>query len=231
MELKKFPLPRILIYQNGDIDTLKDYLAINGFQVNCATTNDVLSKLRERDFDLCILDRGASTDEPLGALNFIRSIDTKVPIIFLSEDSDYASIIKAFDAGVDDYVTKPYNIEEFIRRVRALLRRCGIKIRSIEPTYNIGSYVFDTKAQTLKLGDITTTLTPRESGALALLCAYKNEVLPKEILCRNLWRDDNYFVRRSLDVHICMLRKHLNQDEHVKISTVRGAGYALTIEQ
>lgn len=225
--------PKILVYQNENCEALVEYLQLKEFKVDIAKDDTILSKLRECNFDLCILSqrKNSQPENLLELVSFIRQIDTRVPIIFLSDLVDYASIIGAFNSGVDDYVTKPYNAEELVCRIKALLKRCGVKTRSIADSYNIGSYTFYTKAATLTLGPDVIKIKPRESEILALLCAYKNEVLPRAILLQHLWRDNNYFIKRSLDVHICNLRNYFKQDKRIKINTIRGIGYSLTIEQ
>ena len=166
----------------------------------------------------------------LKLLNFLRKINKKMPVIFVSDLFDYSYIIDAFNSGVDDYVVKPYNLEELICRVKALLKRCGVKVRGIEHAYRIGNYIFDTETNTLRLNSVEIKLTAKESKTLALLCAYKNELLSKEILLHDIWKDDNYFNKRSLDVHMCNLRKYLSQDNRIKINTIRGLGYSLVID-
>lgn len=226
------PLPRILVYQDEDCSILIDYLAFYGFSVINTSEENVLKKLREGNYDLCILGH-FKTNIPgdLKLLHFLRKINKKMPVIFVSDLFDYSYIIEAFNAGVDDYVVRPYNLEELICRVKALLKRCGVKVRSIEHAYRIGNYAFDTEANTLKLNSVEIKLTAKESKTLALLYAYKNELLSKEILLHDIWKDNNYFNKRSLDVHICHLRNYLNQDSRIKINTIRGLGYSLVIDE
>lgn len=225
------PLPRILVYQDEDCSILVDYLAFCGFNVISTSEENVLGKLRESNYDLCILGHfKANIPGDLKLLHFLRKIDKKMPIIFVSDLFDYSYIIEAFNSGVDDYIVRPYNLDELVCRVKALLRRCGVKVRSIEQAYKIGNYIFNTEAGTLKLNSAEIKLTAKESKTLALLCAYKNELLPKEILLHGIWRDDNYFNKRSLDVHMCHLRNYLNQDKRINIDTIRGLGYSLTVK-
>ena len=224
-------LPRILVYQDEDCSILVDYLAFYGFNVITTSEENVLEKLRKGNYDLCILSHfKANIPGDLKLLNFLRKINKKMPVIFVSDLFDYSYIIEAFNSGVDDYVVKPYNLEELICRVKALLKRCGVKVRGIEHAYRIGNYIFDTETNTLRLNSVEIKLTAKESKTLALLCAYKNELLSKEILLHDIWKDDNYFNKRSLDVHMCNLRKYLSQDNRIKINTIRGLGYSLVID-
>lgn len=224
------PLPRILIYQDDDCSVLVDYLTISGFDVINTSEKDVLEKLREGSYDLCILDHfKANTPGDLSLLYYLRKLNTKRPVLFVSALFDYSYIIEAFNSGVDDYVTKPYNLEELVCRIKALLNRCGVKARGFEQTYKIGNYTFDVETGILKSDSTELNLTAKETKILALLCAYKDELLSKEIVLHSVWKDDNYFNKRSLDVHMCHLRNYLNQDKRIKIDTVRGLGYSLTI--
>lgn len=226
------PLPRILVYQDEDCSILVDYLVFYGFKVINTSEENVLKKLREGNYDLCILGHfKANIPGDLKLLHFLRKINKKMPVIFVSDLFDYSYIIEAFNSGADDYVVRPYNLEELICRVKALLKRCGVKVRSIERAYRIGNYTFDTEANTLKLNSTEIKLTAKESKTLALLCAYKDELLSKEILLHSIWKDNNYFNKRSLDVHICHLRNYLNQDSRIKIDTIRGLGYSLAIQE
>ena len=226
------PLPRILVYQDEDCSILVDYLVFYGFKVINTSEENVLKKLREGNYDLCILGHfKANIPGDLKLLHFLRKINKKMPVIFVSDLFDYSYIIEAFNSGADDYVVRPYNLEELICRVKALLKRCGVKVRSIERAYRIGNYTFDTEANILKLGSVEIKLTAKESKTLALLCAYKNELLSKEILLHSIWKDNNYFNKRSLDVHICHLRNYLNKDSRIKIDTIRGLGYSLAIQE
>lgn len=225
------PLPRILVYQDEDCSILVDYLTFYGFSVINTSEENVLKKLREDNYDLCILGHfKANIPGDLKLLHFLRKINTKMPVIFVSDLFDYSYIIEAFNSGIDDYIVRPYNLEELICRVKALLKRCGVKVRSIEQTYKIGNYIFDTEANILKLNSVEIKLTAKENKTLSLLCAYKNELLLKEILLHSIWRDNNYYNKRSLDVHMCHLRNYLNQDKRISINTVRGLGYSLVIE-
>ena len=229
----KLALPRILIYQDEDCKIMVDYLVYNGFQVITSTENNILDKIKEKNYDLCILSHYKTTDTSmiLKPLKFLRKSDNKIPIIMVSDKARYEYVIEAFDEGVDDYIIRPYNIEELIRRIKAVLKRCGVQVRGIEPSYKIGDYMFNTINKILTIGNVKTQLNNKQSQVLALLCAYKNETLPKKILMQQIWTDDDYFNKRSLDVHICMLRNMLNMDSRIVIETIRGIGYSLVVEE
>lgn len=225
-------LPRILVYQDEDCSIMTDYLQFYGFDVITSTEEDIIPKIKSRNYDLCILSHyKANLPGDLRLLTALRKIDNKAPVILVSDQSRYEYILDAFDAGVDDYVIRPYNLEELIRRIKAVLRRCGVKVRAIELTYQIGKYVFNTENNTLVINGVETKLTSKESKTLALLCAYQNELLPRKVLMQHVWTDDNYFNKRSLDVHMCNLRNYLKMDKRISIETRRGIGYSLVIEE
>lgn len=225
-------LPRILVYQDEDCSIMTDYLQFYGFDVITSTEEDIIPKIKSCNYDLCILSHyKANLPGDLRLLTALRKIDNKAPVILVSDQSRYEYILDAFDAGVDDYVIRPYNLEELIRRIKAVLRRCGVKVRAIELTYQIGKYVFNTEDNTLVINGAETKLTSKESKTLALLCAYQNELLPRKVLMQHVWTDDNYFNKRSLDVHMCNLRNYLKMDKRISIETRRGIGYSLVIEE
>lgn len=225
-------LPRILVYQNEDCSIMTDYLQFYGFNVITSTEEDIIPKIESCNYDLCILSHyKANLPGDLRLLTALRKVDNKAPVILVSDQSRYEYILDAFDAGVDDYVIRPYNLEELIRRIKAVLRRCGVKVRAIELAYQIGKYVFNTEDNTLVIDGVETKLTSKESKTLALLCAYQNELLPRKVLMQHVWIDDNYFNKRSLDVHICNLRNYLKMDKRISIETRRGLGYSLVIKE
>ena len=225
-------LPRILVYQDEDCSIMTDYLQFYGFDVITSTEEDIIPKIKSRNYDLCILSHyKANLPGDLRLLTALRKVDNKAPVILVSDQSRYEYILDAFDAGVDDYVIRPYNLEELIRRIKAVLRRCGVKVRAIELTYQIGKYVFNTEDNTLVINGVETKLTSKESKTLALLCAYQNELLPRKVLMQHVWTDDNYFNKRSLDVHMCNLRNYLKIDKRISIETRRGIGYSLVIKE
>lgn len=225
-------LPRILVYQDEDCSIMTDYLQFYGFDVITSTEGDIIPKIKSCNYDLCILSHyKANLPGDLRLLTVLRKVDNKAPVILVSDQSRYEYILDAFDAGVDDYIVRPYNLEELIRRIKAVLRRCGVKVRAIELTYQIGNYVFNTEDNTLVISGVETKLTSKESKTLALLCAYQNELLPRKVLMQHVWTDDNYFNKRSLDVHMCNLRNYLKMDKRISIETRRGIGYSLVIEE
>lgn len=230
MDVKR-TLPRILVYQDEDCTVMVDYLKFTGFDIITTSEDNVIEKLRAQNYDLCILgDFGSNIPSNLKLLHFLRNINKKMPVIFISDLYDCHHVIEAFNSGADDYVIRPYNLEELVCRINALLRRCGIKARSIKKIYNIGNYVFNTEYNILTIDSTEIKLTAKETKLLALLCAYENELLSKDLLLGDIWKNNSYFEKRSLDVHVCRLRKYLESDKRISINTYRGLGYSLVIE-
>ena len=157
----------------------------------------------------------------------IRQINADIPIIFLTAKTMKEDILEGFKIGADDYITKPFSMEELTLRIEAILRRVRGK-RSKESTlYQIGRFTFDTQKQLLTIGDKQTKLTTKESELLGLLCAHANEILQRDFALKTIWIDDNYFNARSMDVYITKLRKHLKEDESIEIINIHGKGYKL----
>lgn len=223
--------PRILVYQDDNCKILLDYLVSSGFQIITSDERSILDKIENKNFDLCIFSHYKAAHEfaRLTPLMALRKSDEKTPVIMLSNRAQPEYIIEAFDSGVDDYIIKPYNMEELIRRIKAVLKRCGTRVRNIEPYYEIGDYKFNTADKILTINSIKIQLTDKQSKVLALLCSYKNEVLSKKILLQRVWGYDDYYSRRSLDVHICTLRSNLKRDSRIEIETIRCIGYSLVI--
>ena len=136
-------------------------------------------------------------------------------------------ILEGFKIGADDYITKPFSMEELTFRIEAILRRVRGKRTKDTSLYKIGKFTFDTQKQILTLGDKQTKLTTKESELLGLLCAHANEILQRDFALKTIWIDDNYFNARSMDVYITKLRKHLKDDESIEIINIHGKGYKL----
>jgi DNA-binding response OmpR family regulator len=161
----------------------------------------------------------------------IRLSDKNVPIIFLTAKSMKEDTIEGFNAGADDYITKPFSMEELLARVTAVLRRTN-KLRSAdteEISFKIGNYTFNSEKQVLQIGSNEHKLTTKESQLLRLLCVHKNDVLDRSFALKSIWQDDNYFNGRSMDVYIAKLRKYLKDDNKVEIINIHGKGFKLLV--
>ena len=176
--------------------------------------------------DIVLLDLGLPDIDGVEVIEKIRSW-SNMPIIVISARSEDSDKIEALDAGADDYLTKPFSMEELLLRIEAILRRVkGKKMKDI-PFYKLGNFLFDTQKQTLAIGDKVTKLTTKECELLSLLCAHANEILERNYALKTIWVDDNYFNARSMDVYITKLRKHLKEDDSIEIINIHGKGYKL----
>ena len=157
----------------------------------------------------------------------IKNVNSEVPIIFLTAKSIKEDVLEGFKIGADDYMTKPFSMEELVVRITAVLRRVRGKRDKDVTEYRLGKFIFDTKKQTLVSGDQSTKLTTKESELLTLLCEHLNDVLERNYALKTIWVDDNYFNARSMDVYITKLRKLLKSDPDIEIINIHGKGYKL----
>ena len=150
-----------------------------------------------------------------------------VPVIFLTAKTLKDDVLEGFKLGADDYISKPFSMEELIMRIEAIIRRVKGKRIKENTVYKIGKFTFDTQKQLLTIDGNQTKLTTKESELLGLLCSHTNEILQRDYALKNIWIDDNYFNARSMDVYITKLRKHLKQDSSIEIINIHGKGYKL----
>jgi len=196
------------------------FLSVNG--------KEALEAFRKDEFNICIIDIMMPEMDGLTLTKEIRKINPNIPVIFLTAKNQKENIIEGFITGADDYITKPFSMEELLYRIEAILRRVTEQVvRKKEEFYAIGKYSFDTLKQLLRIEDHTIKLTTKESELLELLCLHKNEILERNYALKAIWIDDNYFNARSMDVYITKLRKYLKKDSSVKILNVHGKGYKL----
>jgi DNA-binding response OmpR family regulator len=159
----------------------------------------------------------------------IRGIDKNIPIIFLTAKSMKEDTLKGFEIGADDYLTKPFNMDELVARINAILKRVTTDSASYFDDLEIGKLTFNPKMQILSMGDFSVTLTTKESDLLTLLYKNKNNILDRNHALKAIWGDDNYFNGRSMDVYIAKLRKYLKQDDQIQILNVHGRGFKLLL--
>lgn len=216
-------------------DILQEYLILKGYDAHlCKDGDEGWNTFKNGNFDLCILDVMLPFTDGFSLAGNIRQINKNVPIIFLTAKGLKEDKLQGFKIGGDDYMTKPFSMEELQLRVEAVLRRAKpsedvvIPAKSNTPSeYTIGHYQFSPLQQTLQWGDQCIRLTTKETALLKMLCEHKNEVLARDYALKAIWGDDNYFNGRSMDVFITRLRKYLKEDETVEIMNVHGHGYKL----
>ena len=207
---------------------LREYLQAKGYETElCADGESGYKSFLKNKFDICILDVMMPKKDGFTLAKDIRSASADVPIVFLTAKQMKEDILEGFKIGADDYITKPFSMEELVVRIEAILRRVRGKNLHEAIVYQIGKFTFDTQKQQLTIGDKVTKLTTKENELLALLCANRNDILQREYALKTIWIDDNYFNARSIDVYITKLRKHLRDDEQVEIINIHGKGYKL----
>ena len=207
---------------------LREYLQAKGFETELCPDGEAGYKaFLKGSFDLCVLDVMMPKKDGFSLAKDIRQNNSDIPIIFLTAKTLKEDVLDGFKIGADDYITKPFSMEELVFRIEAILRRVKGKKNRDRTTYKIGSFTFDTQKQILARGEKQTKLTTKESELLSLLCAHANEILQRDFALKTIWIDDNYFNARSMDVYITKLRKHLKEDESVEIINIHGKGYKL----
>ena len=207
---------------------LREYLQAKGYDTELCTDGEAGYKAFLKDkYDLCVLDVMMPKKDGFTLARDIRQASEDTPIIFLTAKTLKEDVLSGFKLGADDYITKPFSMEELTLRIEAILRRVRGKKNRERTLYKIGSFTFDTQKQILARGEEQPKLTTKESELLSLLCAHANEILQRDFALKTIWIADNYFNARSLDVYITKLRKHLKADENVEIINIHGKGYKL----
>jgi len=227
--------PKVLLVEDepnlGNV--LKDYLDVKGYEtVLCTNGQEGFDKFTSDRFDLCILDIMLPIKDGYTLAQEIRQANHSVPIIFLTAKSLPDDRIQGFKAGADDYLTKPFNMEELLLRVQAVLKRTsGLPgVAEGDSQFVIGSYAFDSTRQMLTLeGGEARKLTSKESELLRLLALNMNRTLDRALALKTIWGDDSYFNARSMDVYITKLRKYLKDDDRLEILNVHGKGFKLLV--
>jgi DNA-binding response OmpR family regulator len=212
----------------------KDNLEIKGYAITfCKDGNEALEVFSKQDFDLCILDVMMPEMDGLTLARKIRELNEHIPILFLSAKSMKEDRINGLIAGGDDYITKPFSIEELCLKIEVFLKRSRVsgndKLNRGET--RIGDYLFDYMNLQLKYKDESQRLTNREAELLKFLAENKNKVVKKEEILNEVWGDDSYFNSRSLDVFVSRLRKYLREDKAIQINNVHGIGFVLSVNE
>lgn len=207
---------------------VKDSLETRGFDMLCAADGrEGLRVYREKRPDVIVLDIMMPNMDGFSFAEEVRKADKQTPIIFLTAKSQTADVIKGFETGGNDYLKKPFSMDELIVRIRALLGRFQQAPQPLRETVQIGQYVFDYTKQTLTRNDHAEFLSHREAEVLMRLCQHKNRVMERKAVLQELWGDDNFFNARSMDVFITKLRRYLKEDPKIQIVNIRGVGYKL----
>ncbi len=225
---------RILLCEDDEnLGTLtREYLEDKGYRAELfADGESGYRAFLKGKYDICLLDVMMPKKDGFQLAQEIRTVNTDVPIIFLTAKALKEDILEGFKIGADDYITKPFSMEELVLRIEAILRRVNGKKGKDVTVYKLGKFTFDTQRQVLFTGDRSDNLTTKESELLSLLCAHANEILERNFALKTIWIDDNYFNARSMDVYITKLRKKLKDDPNVEIINIHGKGYKLIIPE
>lgn len=209
---------------------IQDQLKSEGYDVTlCSDGVEGLKKFNEGGFQMCILDVMMPKKDGFTLAKDIRKVNTEIPILFLTAKNQTEDKIEGFKAGGDDYLTKPFSTEEFLLRVKAILKRVNvIDQKEIETSFKLGGITYDSENFKLIYTDgEEKKLTKKEAKILTLLVQNRNKVLTRDIVLNAVWGQDDYFVGRSLDVFITKLRKYLKPDETVSINNIHGVGFKL----
>ena len=212
---------------------LKEYLSLNDYNITLAKNGiEGFEKFKKEEFDLCILDVMMPYKDGFTLAKEIREVNEIVPIFFLSAKHLKEDVLKGFKLGADDYLTKPFDSEVLLAKIKAILNRSkapnSLANDAFEFAFN--DFSFNSKLRFLKYkNEEPVKLSPKENQLLRLLVIHLNDLLPREVALNKIWRDDNYFTSRSMDVYIAKLRKYLSVDDKVQILNIHGEGFRLVV--
>lgn len=208
---------------------LKNYLELNDYDVTLERDGRLgLAAFQREKFDICLLDVMMPNMDGFTLAEEIRDIDPEVPLFFLSAKTMKEDIIQGYKLGADDYITKPFDSEVLLLKIKAILKRNEESIKENENIeFDLGRYHFNPKLRELIFDGKTQTLSPKENELLKMLAEHKNDLLPRERALKKIWGSDTYFNGRSMDVYIAKLRKYLKEDNNIEIVNIHGNGFRL----
>jgi two-component system OmpR family response regulator len=212
---------------------LKEYLMINGYEVTLAKNGiEGFEKFKKEDFDLCLLDVMMPYKDGFTLAKEIREKNETIPLIFLTAKTMKEDVLKGFKIGADDYLSKPFDSEVLLAKIKSILSRraAPAAVESDEMEFSIGDFNLNAKLRLLTYKETDPIkLSPKENQLLRLLALHVNDLMPREKALNKIWRDDNYFTSRSMDVYIAKLRKYLKEDSKVEILNIHGEGFRLVV--
>ncbi len=211
---------------------LKDYLTMNGYDVKLAIDGEKgEEQFRKDDYNLCVFDVMMPKKDGFTLAAELRRTNPDIPIIFLTAKTLQQDVIEGFKLGADDYITKPFNSEELLYRIAAVLKRGRIKPNTQQKEFNVGKYHFNYKSRILSSNNSQAKLSPKEAELLRLFCMKVNDIVYREEALKQIWGRDDYFTARSMDVFITKLRKYLKDDPSLEIVNIHGNGFRLNAEE
>ena len=212
---------------------LADFLRLHSFNVILSKNGiDGLKKFKSQSFDMCILDVMMPFKDGFTLAKEIRNINDSVPMIFLTAKSQKDDVIKGFKIGADDYIIKPFDSDILLLKIKSLFKRDfrSKSVKNKKTEYKFSKFIFDSKLRQLSFNkENPVTLSPKESDLLELLIVNMNDLTPREEALIKIWKDDNYFTSRSMDVYITKIRKYLSKDPSIRIDNIHGKGFKLTL--
>ncbi|MES2372390.1 MAG: response regulator transcription factor [Bacteroidota bacterium] len=208
---------------------LKNYLELNDYDVTLERDGRLgLAAFQREKFDICLLDVMMPNMDGFTLAEEIRDVDPDIPLFFLSAKTMKDDIIQGYKLGADDYITKPFDSEVLLLKIKAILKRNEEENRiSDNIEFDLGKFHFNPKLRELKHDEMTQTLSPKENELLKMLAEHKNDLLPRERALKKIWGSDTYFNGRSMDVYIAKLRKYLKDDTNIEIVNIHGNGFRL----
>lgn len=208
---------------------LKNYLELNDYEITLERDGRLgLAAFQREKYDICLLDVMMPNMDGFTLAEEIRDVDPDIPLFFLSAKTMKEDIIQGYKLGADDYITKPFDSEVLLLKIKAILKRGEEENKGNENIeFDLGKYHFNPKLRELKNGDSTQTLSPKENELLKMLAEHKNDLLPRERALKKIWGSDTYFNGRSMDVYIAKLRKYLKEDTNIEIVNIHGNGFRL----
>lgn len=214
-------------------NVLKNYLELNDFEVVLERDGRLgLAAFQREKYDICLLDVMMPHVDGFTLAEEIRDIDPDIPLFFLSAKTMKDDILTGYKLGADDYITKPFDSEVLLMKIKAILKRNEESRQENEnKEFDLGKFHFNPRLRELKSVEETQTLSPKENELLRMLCEYKNDLLPRETALKRIWGSDTYFNGRSMDVYIAKLRKYLKDDPKVEIVNIHGNGFRLVVQE
>lgn len=210
---------------------LKSYLEINDYEVTWVDDGKLaFERFRNGQFHICILDVMLPHVDGFTIGSEIRKVNQNIPMVFLTAKTLKEDILKGYNVGADDYITKPFDTEVLLAKIQAIIKRQSVQPVENETIFTIGSYEFDSKLRSISRGGEKQKLSPKEADLLKLLCQNKNELLSRDTALTKIWGEDGYFTARSMDVFITKLRKYLKDDPDIEIKNIHGSGFLLEVK-
>lgn len=212
---------------------LKNYLELNDYNVTLERDGKLgLAAFQREKFDLCLLDVMMPNMDGFTLAEEIRDVNPDVPLFFLSAKTMKDDIIQGYKLGADDYITKPFDSEVLLHKIKAILKRNEeLHREEVNAEFDLGKYHFNPRLRELTIDGKTQTLSPKENELLKMLSEYKNDLLSREIALKKIWGSDTYFNGRSMDVYIAKLRKYLKEDSNLEIVNIHGNGFRLVVTE